>query len=236
MKSDNRSTLAAALLAALLPACALAQATSPDTPNQGYLVDSNGRIVMTDHTGLCVRDSDWTPARAVEPCVPARPRAAAVPPVAPAPMVAAVPPAPAVLAPPAPLPNQKASFSADALFDFDKAILKPEGMAMLDDLVRQSAGLTYESIVLTGHADRFGGSEYNQKLSERRAAAVKDYLVSKNILAGRIEALGHGEREPVTAAGTCAGPRSAQVIACLQPDRRVDVEMTGSRATTTGAR
>ena len=132
--------------------------------------------------------------------------------------------------------TQKASFSADALFAFDKAILKPEGMTMLEDLVRQSAGLTYESIVLTGHADRFGTSEYNQKLSERRATAVKDYLVSKNIQAARIEAVGHGETQPVTAAGTCAGARSAKVIACLQPDRRVDVEMTGSRGTTTGAR
>lgn len=236
MRTINRSALATAILAALLPACVFAQATSPDTRNQGYLVDSNGNVVMTDHTGLCVRDSDWTPARAVEPCVPARPRAVVAPPAAPAPAVAVVPPA-ALAPPPAPPPlNQKASFSADALFAFDKATLKPEGMAMLDDLVRQSAGLTYESIVLTGHADRFGSSDYNQALSERRATAVKDYLVSKNILATRIEAVGHGEREPVTAAGTCAGPRSAKVIACLQPDRRVDVEMTGSRATATSTR
>jgi OOP family OmpA-OmpF porin len=237
MKSINRSALATAILTALLPACVFAQATSPDTRNQGYLVDTNGNIVMTDHTGMCVRDSDWTPARAMEPCVPPRPRAAVVAPAAPAPVVAAVPP-PALAAPaPAAIPlTQKASFSADALFAFDKAILKPEGMTMLDDLVRQSAGLTYESIVLTGHADRFGSSEYNQKLSERRATAVKDYLVSKNIQAARIEAVGHGEKEPVTAAGTCAGPRSAKVIACLQPDRRVDVEMTGSRGTTTGTR
>jgi OOP family OmpA-OmpF porin len=152
-------------------------------------------------------------------------------------MVAAVPPP--VLAAPAPaaiLLTQKASFSADALFAFDKALLKPEGMTMLDDLVRQSAGLTYESIVLTGHADHFGSSEYNQKLSEQRATAVKDYLVSKNIQAARIEAVGHGEKEPVTAAGACAGPRSAKVIACLQPDRRVDVEMTGTRGTTTSTR
>lgn len=237
MKSINRSALAAAILTALLPACVFAQATSPDTRNQGYLVDTNGNVVMTDHTGLCVRDSDWTPGRAVEPCVPARPRAAVVPPAAPAPapVVAAAPPP--VLAPPAVTPiTQKASFSADALFAFDKAILKPEGMTMLDDLVRQSAGLTYESIVLTGHADRFGTSEYNQKLSERRATAVKDYLVSKNIQATRIEAAGHGEKEPVTAAGACAGPRSAKVIACLQPDRRVDVEMTGTRGTATSTR
>lgn len=239
MKSINRSALATAILTALVPACVFAQPTSPDTRNQGYLVDGNGNVVMTDHTGMCVRDSDWTPARAVEPCVPARPRAAVVPPVVPAPVVAAVPPP--VLAAPAPAPAaiplaKKASFSADALFDFDKALLKQEGMAMLDDLVRQSAGLTYESIVLTGHADRFGGSQYNQKLSERRATAVKDYLVSKNIQAARIEAVGHGEKEPVTAVGACAGPRSAKVIACLQPDRRVDVEMTGTFGTVTSTR
>jgi len=189
MKSINRTVLAAAVFTALLPACVLAQANSSDTRNQGYLVDTNGNVVMTDHTGLCVRDGDWTPARGVEPCVPARPRTVVAPLPAAAPVVAVVPapiPAPAAAAP----LNLKASFSADALFAFDKATLKPEGMTMLDDLVRQSSGLTFESIVLTGHADRFGSNEYNQKLSERRATAVKDYLVSKNIQAARIEATG----------------------------------------------
>ncbi len=76
---------------------------------------------------------------------------------------------------------QKINFSADALFDFDKAVLKPEGKAMLDELTRVLQGAKYEVILATGHTDRFGTAEYNQKLSIRRANAVKDYLTSKEI-------------------------------------------------------
>jgi OOP family OmpA-OmpF porin len=231
MKTIARTALATLMLAALMPVGARA-----DSRNQGYLVDINGTIVMTDHTGMCVRDSDWTPSRAVEPCVPAQPRVAMAPPAAAAAPVVAVAPA-TVLPPPVQKPlNQKISFSADALFAFDKATLKPEGMAMLDDLVQKSSGATYESIVATGHADRIGSDAYNQKLSERRAQAVKDYLVGKNIQAGSIAAAGKGETQPVTLAGACVGPQNAKLIACLQPDRRVDVEMTGSRAIATGSR
>ena len=80
--------------------------------------------------------------------------------------------------------------------------------------------------------DRFGSNEYNQKLSERRANTVKDYLVSKNVQASRIDAEGRGETQPVTKADDCRGAKSAKVIACLQPDRRVDVELTGAKTIT----
>lgn len=100
---------------------------------------------------------------------------------------------------------------------------------MLDGLVRQIDGATYDNIVVTGHTDRFGSEQYNQKLSERRAQAVKDYLVSKNIQIGRIDAEGKGETQPMTKAGDCQGPKSLKSVACLQQDRRVDVEMTGSK-------
>jgi OOP family OmpA-OmpF porin len=130
-----------------------------------------------------------------------------------------------------PLP-QKISFSGDALFAFDKSALKPEGKVMLDGLVSQLDGAAYDHIVATGHTDRFGSNAYNQKLSERRARAVKDYLVSKNVQASRIEAAGKGETQPVTRAGDCRGAKSTKVVACLQPDRRVDVEMNGTKAVT----
>lgn len=218
MKPRTRFAIAACAATALLPALAFAQ----DSRNQGYLVDTSGEIVRSG-TGLCWHTSDWTPARAVEPCDPTiKPLAAAPAAVAPAP----VPPPPPAAAKPLP---QKMSFSADALFAFDKSVLKPEGKTMLDSLVRQLEGATYDVITVTGHADRFGSNAYNQKLSERRANAVKEYLVSKDIPASRITAEGKGETQPVTKSGDCQGAKSAKVIACLQPDRRVDVDVQGTK-------
>ena len=81
-----------------------------------------------------------------------------------------------------------------------------------------------------GHADRFGSDSYNQSLSERRAAAVKAYLLGKGIDANRIKTEGRGETQPVTKPGECAGAKSAKVIACLQPDRRVNIEVVGTRS------
>lgn len=226
MKSMTRLILATCVATALIPVSALAQ----DAKNQGYLLDSSGSIVRSG-TGLCWHTSDWTPARAVEGCDPiVRPVAAAPVYVAPAPAMAAAP-APAPIVQPAPaLMPQRMSFSADALFEFDKAIIKPEGKTMLNDLVTQLNGTSYDTIMVTGHADRFGSDAYNQRLSTRRSDAVKDYLVSQNIPASRISAQGKGETQPVTKADDCKGAKSAKVIACLQPDRRVDVDVTGTRA------
>lgn len=229
MKFIQKFALAAIVAANMIPATVMAQ----DARNQGYVMDASGNII-TSASGLCWHTSDWTPARAVEPCDPSIKPVAMLSP--PAPKAAEYTPAPAASAPVvAALPPQKMSFSADALFAFDKSEIKPEGKTMLDDLVRQLNGTSYDVILVTGHADRLGGSAYNQKLSERRATGVKDYLVSKNVAATRIEATGHGETQPVTKAGDCKGGQSAKVIACLQPDRRVDVEMQGTK-TATGSR
>jgi len=97
-------------------------------------------------------------------------------------------------------------------------------------LVRQLSGARYDQIALTGHADRIGKAAYNQKLSEQRATAVKDYLVEKQVPANRITASGMGEKQPVTTAQDCAKLKIPKLLACLQPDRRVDVEMTGSKS------
>ena len=226
MKSLSKIVCAALAATALIPAAALAA----DTRYQGYLVDSSGSIV-TSGSGLCWHTSDWTPARAVEPCDPvAKPVAVMAPYVPRAVEVAPAPPAPVVTPPVAQATpvQKKMSFEADALFSFDKAELKPEGKVMLDDLARQLNGTNYDVIHAIGHTDRFGSSQYNQKLSERRANGVKDYLMGKNIAANRIEASGRGESQPVTRADDCKGPLSAKTIACLQPDRRVDVEMNGT--------
>jgi OOP family OmpA-OmpF porin len=224
MKHYSPLLLSAVLAATLLPLAAFAQSYN----NQGYLVDGAGRIVTSSTSGLCWRTNEWTPARAVAPCDPVIARAAVMPPIqdtVPTPMAVA----PAVVPPMRVLP-QKLSFSADALFAFDKADLKPEGKTMLDDLARQLNGAQYDVVVVTGHADRLGSAAYNQRLSEQRANAVKAYLVGQSIPATRITASGQGETQPTTQAGDCVGSKkTAKLVACLQPDRRVDVEMQGTK-------
>lgn len=226
----------AAALTVLAIAPAYGQVTAPNPFKQGYVLDGSGNFVINS-TGLCWHTAQWTPALAVEPCDPTI-KAAAAP--APAPVIAqavtpapAPAPAPAALVQPAPIAAvampQKISFSGDALFAFDKSALQPEGRVLLDGLVKQLNGATFDNLSVTGHADRIGSASYNQKLSEQRAQTVKTYLVSQNIQANRIDAAGKGETQPVTKAGDCKGGKSAKLIACLQPDRRVDVEMKGSK-------
>jgi OmpA-OmpF porin, OOP family len=131
---------------------------------------------------------------------------------------------------------QTVHYSGDAFFDFDESALKPEGQAILDNLVRELGGVSYGTILVVGHTDRFGGAEYNQALSERRANAVKNYLIRSEIPADRIEVVGKGKSEPVTKPGDCRGPVNPKVVACLQPDRRVDIEVSGTKEVTTGSR
>lgn len=144
-------------------------------------------------------------------------------------MAAAPQPAPA----PAPTPirpmPKRISLSADDLFDFNSAALKPSGMAMLDNLVRDLNGTQHDSISLTGHADRIGSLIYNQKLSERRAQSVKTYLESKGIAGKIITASGVGKTQPTAETAACKGKISKRLITCLQPDRRVDVEISGMK-------
>lgn len=210
----------AGIAAALVPGMSIAQ----DSRNQGYLVDTYGNSISTSsNTGLCWRSSDWTPARSVEPCDPVAKKVET-----PAPRVAAAAPTQQKVMP-VRVASQSVSFSADALFAFDESVLEPGGKAALDDFARQLDGAQYEAIHVTGHTDRFGGNAYNQGLSERRANAVKDYLAGRAIPASRIHATGRGETEPVTRAADCRGAKSASVVACLQPDRRVHVEVSGTR-------
>jgi OOP family OmpA-OmpF porin len=223
------------LVVAAFAASAAVTVGAQEAAQSAYLVDGSGKVVRSG-SGGCWHTGSWTPAMAMEPCDPVlKPVAAYVAPVAevapapaPEPVVAA--PAPVVTeVVPAPAP-QAISFAGDALFAFDKSELRPEGESMLDDLVSRLRGASFERISVTGHTDRIGASEYNQQLSDRRAAAVKDYLVGKNVVAGSIDAQGMGSSEPVTAQGECRNLQGSKAtIACLQPDRRVDVEMTGSR-------
>lgn len=123
--------------------------------------------------------------------------------------------------PPPPARFEKISLSATELFSFDNDKL-PAAHPKLDDiakLLNENSGVT--NVVITGYADRLGNDNYNQKLSERRANAVKDYLVSKGVAADRLKAVGKGEANPVV---ECNDKNRAALIKCLEPNRRVDVE------------
>lgn len=147
--------------------------------------------------------------------------------VAPSPMAEPLRP----MQPPSVLPRQRASFSADSLFAFDAARLRPEGRNALDGFIAQLGGLQFDAIGIEGHTDRLGSAAYNQRLSQRRAEAVKDYFVAQARLAPeKLMVSGRGESSPVTRPEDCKGQKATpQLIACLQPDRRVIVEVNGLR-------
>ena len=179
--------------------------------------------------GQCWRDANWTPATAAPGCdgmlaapkaaTTAAPAAAAAPAkAATAPAAAAAAPAPAAAAAAAPA---KVTFAADAFFDFDKAVLKPEGKAKMDDLVNKVKGINLEVIIAVGHTDAVGADAYNQKLSVARSEAVKAYLVSKGIEKSRVYTEGKGEKSPVADNKTKDGRAK---------NRRVEIELVGTRA------
>jgi OOP family OmpA-OmpF porin len=151
------------------------------------------------------------------------------PPPAPEPVVAPPPPPPVVVAPP---PRRRVSFSADSLFTFDQASIRPAGKADLDKFAAELKGARFNVITVEGHTDRLGSNAYNQKLSVQRAETVKAYLITSSGVDGtKISAVGKGETAPVTKPEDCKGDkRNPKLIACLQPDRRVEVEVVGSQA------
>jgi len=122
----------------------------------------------------------------------------------------------------------KITFSADALFDFDRAILKQKGKQSLDNLMAKLGKVKYDVIVAVGYTDRIGSEDYNKKLSVKRAEAVKSYLVSTHSIdPSNVFVDGKGEANPVTGT-TCKG-KGKSLISCLQPDRRVEIEIAGVR-------
>ena len=167
--------------------------------------DASGNCVLTSgilHPDCSEKKKD--DAKPATPATPAKP---------------ADPVQPATPAKPAPASvKQSITIQAEALFDFDKSVVKPDGKKSLDDAIAKMKGVDVDMIIATGHTDSIGTDAYNQKLSERRANAVKDYLVSKGVPGNKITTLGKGETQPVASNKTKEG---------RSKNRRVDVEFKG---------
>jgi OOP family OmpA-OmpF porin len=194
-----------------------------------YVIDGRD-VVAKSGTGLCWRTGYWTPAAAAADSAGCECDKDLLPKDACEPKAAA--PAPARAGAPAAAPKptgEKITVAADALFDFDKAVLRPEGKATLDELASKAGAINLEVILAVGHADRIGGDAYNQKLSERRAAAVKEYLVGKGVEANRVYTEGKGRTQPVTGDKCKGTAKTKALIECLQPDRRVEIEIIGTK-------
>jgi len=210
-------------VAMLFASAALATAAGAQTIDN-WKNGTNELVWKNGTNELCWRNGFWTPATAapgcdgaIVPVPPARPAPPAAPPPPPA-ARPAPPPAPVVVAPPA---ATKVTYAADAFFDFDKSVLKPEGKAKLDDLIGKIKGINLEVIIAVGHTDAVGSDAYNQKLSVRRSEAVKAYLVSKGVEKNRVYTEGKGEKQPVADNKTGEGRAK---------NRRVEIEVVGTRA------
>lgn len=209
MRISAKQAVLAAIVAGLGVGATVAHAATPGIDPNGtvaYLVDKDFNVVKSG-TGLCWQDGYWTPANAIAECDPNAKGAPA---------------------------GAKITLAADTLFAFNKADLKPEGKAALDNVVNQAKALKVEVIVAVGYTDRIGSDAYNLKLSQKRAAAVKTYLVSKGIPADKIYTEGKGKANPVTGT-TCnsiKGPQNGsnkKLVDCLQPDRRAVLEIIGTK-------
>lgn len=218
MKKLNKVAMMFAVAALATAAGAQTRVTAA---NGGPTIDNwqngTGELVWKNGTNeLCWRDANWTPATAAAGCDGALVPPAAVAPTAPPGVVT---PPPATTQPPT--VASKVTFAADAFFDFDKSVLKPEGRAKLTDLVEKIRGVNLEVIIAVGHTDSIGSDAYNQRLSVRRAEAVKAFLVSKGIERNRVYTEGKGEKQPVADNRTKEGRAK---------NRRVEIEVVGTRA------
>jgi len=214
MLSKARSFTAALALsafAAIALGAASFSAFAQTQGNDGYWVSGPSGAIWKSPFGMCWRAGYWTPALANAECDPD---------LVPKPAPAAMTPTP-VPPPPKPKPvAEKITFAADVLFDFDKAVVKPAGKQKLDELAAKVKDINLEVVIAIGHTDSIGSDAYNQKLSVRRAEAVKAYLVSKGIEPNRVYTEGKGKKQPIASNKTKDG---------RQKNRRVEIEVIGTK-------
>lgn len=207
-------------------------AFADEITKEGYLTDSRGNVVRNSYNG-CWHTGFWTPAMAIAECDPdlvkkdvSRKEAQAPAAVAPV----AVPVAPAAV--PAAVSDKPAfvpiTLQTETLFDFDKAIIRADGKKILDGEVanKMKQYPQIKVLMLTAYADRIGGTDYNMKLSQRRADAVKAYLIGQGIAESRLETAAKGESEPVVSCSDVKGSetrKNKKLVECLQPNRRVAI-------------
>lgn len=230
--------LASATLLMLASLGATAQSKDIVVDGQGevpYVVDQRN-VVARSGFDLCWRTGYWTPAAAgavkagelpvgcqcdkdvvgADTCAPAARGAAG---------------APAAVAAAAPAAAAKCDFSvnlsADSTFAFNKATLTASAKATLDNAVIAKLGncAAVDTLIITGHTDRLGAQGYNQKLSEKRADAVKAYLLAKGVKAANVETMGAGKTQPIKGCDDKLGRK--KLIECLAPNRRVTVDVKG---------
>ena len=210
----NKQISKITLLATLGLSASVSLAQVPN--NDGYLFDTRG-VVARSGFGLCWKTTRWTPAMAIPECDPdlvKKPE----------------PPKPAAAAPAKPKAcNFTYSLQSDATFAFGKADLNAAGKEQLDKNVIAKLGncASVKLMLITGHTDRIGSHEYNQKLSEKRAEAVKAYLVGKGVKADSMETMGAGKTQAVPGVKCDDKQPRKQLIECLAPNRRVVVEVQG---------
>jgi len=238
--------LAASLSAAHAQTPPVSVQIAQESIDSPYVIDAS-RVLVRSGAGQCVRTGFWTAESAAVTQVvgSSKPagcfcdeglmsRAVCADPVQPVAEKAPEVKPPAVPPPPPPVLAEKVSIPADALFEFDKSGLSNSGKAVLDDLLSKLKDLNLEAVVAVGYTDRIGTSAYNLDLSQKRAATVKAYLGDAGgIEASRVFIEGRGETSPVTA-DSCKqmGREQAsnrKLVACLAPDRRVDIEAVGVR-------
>lgn len=203
-----------------LASFALVNAASADQfTKEGYALGTPTKTIVKNGSNNCWRTGFWTSDMAIAECDSSLVKVAVVEtPVAP-------------MAPP-PVKSEaiELTLESDTLFEFDKSVISAKGKQHLDNQViaKMNEYPQIEMVRITGHADRIGSEAYNQKLSQRRADAVKDYLVEQGIVSSRTETAGSGESDPAVSCTDIAGKNNSKntnLIECLKPNRRVVVEI-----------
>lgn len=200
--------------AALIAALSLAQAHAAEEP-AGYLVSAQDGTPVTTASGACVRTGQWSAGTSYRDCDPL-------------PSAKLIPAAVKAASSESPSPAEPMRVSMNTLFDFDSAVLRADAGPALDALAKQLTSRNYQKVDIVGHADRMGPGKYNQKLSEQRAEAVRDYLLTRGLDATKVSAIGVGATEPLTGK-ECRGLLGKPLVYCLQRDRYTEITVLGTQ-------